>query len=299
MYNYIEDIILSAPPDMNGTAPDPARSKLFTVLDNSPLLGIAQAEFFHSMTARLLFAAKRARPDIQVAVAYLCTRVREPTEDDYLKLARVIRYLRNTVHIPLVIGWDDTGELLWSIDASFAVHNDMRSHTGAMLTFGKGAVFSLSNKQKVNSTSSTVAEIIGVDDAMNFVMWVKLFIEQQVENLPHDSIVKKLGAKPSVLQQDNTSSIRLEVNGKRSSTKRTRHINIRYFYVTDKVKSGDVVVVYHPTKEMVSDYLTKPLNGTPFKSHRNTIMGLTEESNAYYKLQYENSKDAYRKRIGV
>ena len=61
---------------------------------------------------RLLFAAKRARPDIQVAVAYLCTRVREPTKDDYLKLARVIRYLRNTVNLPLVIGWDDTGELL-------------------------------------------------------------------------------------------------------------------------------------------------------------------------------------------
>ena len=133
----------------------------------------------------------------------------------------VSRYLCNTVHLPLVIGWDDTGELLWSIDAYFAVHNDMRSHTGTMLTFGKEAVFSLSNKQKVNSTCSTVVEIIGVDDAMNFVMWVKLFIEQQVQNLPLDSIVKKLGAKPSVLQQDNMSSIRLEVNGKRSSTKRT------------------------------------------------------------------------------
>ena len=98
------------------------------------------------MTARLLFAAKQARPDIQVAVAYLCTRVREPTEDDYLKLARVICYPCTTVYLPLVIGWNDTGELLWSINASFAVHNDMRSHTGAMLTFGKGAVFSLSNK---------------------------------------------------------------------------------------------------------------------------------------------------------
>ena len=170
MYNYIEDIILSAPPDMNGTASDPARSKLFTVHDNSPLLGVAQADFFHSMTARLRFAAKRAKPDIHIAVAYLCTRVREPTEDDYLKLARLICYLHNTVHLPLVIGWDDTGELLWSMDASFAVHNDMQSHTGAMLTFGKGAVFSLSNKQKVNSTSSTVAEIIRVDDAKNFVM---------------------------------------------------------------------------------------------------------------------------------
>ena len=69
--------------------------------------------------------------------------------------------------------------------------------------------------------------------------------------------------------------------------------------MTDKVKSGDVVIVYHPTKEMVSDYLTKPLNDTPFKSHCNTIMGLTEESNTYYKIQYENAKDVYQKRIGV
>ena len=93
MYDYIEDIIESAPSDMNGISPDPAKSKLFTVHDTSPRLGYQQAEFFHCMTARLLYAAKRARPDIQVAVAYLCTRVNEPTEDDYMKLMRVIKYL--------------------------------------------------------------------------------------------------------------------------------------------------------------------------------------------------------------
>ena len=109
MYNYIEDIIDSAPPDMGGIAPDPVRSKLFTVHKTSPRLGTTQDDFFHSMTARLLFAAKRAQPDIQVAVAYLCTRVREPTKDDYLKLARVIQYLRATVHHSLVIGCDDFG----------------------------------------------------------------------------------------------------------------------------------------------------------------------------------------------
>ena len=157
MYNYIEDIIDSAPPDMNGIAPDPARSKLFTVHETSPRLGIAQANFFHSMTKRLLFDSKRVWLDIQVVVAYLCTRVLEPTKDNYLKLARFIRYLHATVYLPLTIRWDDSGTLLWSIDASFVVPNDMRSHTGAMLTFGRGAVFSLSNKQKVNSMSSTVA----------------------------------------------------------------------------------------------------------------------------------------------
>ena len=156
----------------------------------------------------------------------------------------------------------------------------------------------MSTKQKVNSTSSTVAEIIGVDDAMNFVMWVKLFIEQQVVNLPIESVIKKLGAQPSVLQQDNTSSIRMEANGKRSSTKRTRHLNIRYFYVTDKVRSGDVVIVYHPTQKLVGDFLTKPLNGTPFKNHRNTIMGITDGDIIYYKLKYEQEKAAYIKRIG-
>ena len=62
--------------------------------------------------ARLLFAAKRAQPDIQVVVVYPCTRVHEPTKDDYLKLARVIQYLHATVHLPCVIEWDDYGTLL-------------------------------------------------------------------------------------------------------------------------------------------------------------------------------------------
>ena len=101
-----------------------------------------------------------------------------------------------------------------------------------------------------------------------------------------------------MLQQDNTSSIRLESNGKRSSTKRTRHLNIRYFYVTDKVRSGNVVIVYHPTQKLVGDYLTMPLNGTPFKNHRNTIMGINDGDIIYYKVKYETEKAAYRKRIG-
>ena len=74
-----KNIIITEPSDMNRTAPDPARASLFTVDETSPLLDADRAEFFHSTTARLLFATKQARPDIQVAVAYLCTRVRETT----------------------------------------------------------------------------------------------------------------------------------------------------------------------------------------------------------------------------
>ena len=149
---------------------------------------------------------------------------------------------------------------------SFVVHNDMRSQTKAMLKFGRRAVVPLLNKQKVNSTSSILAAIIGVDDAIIIIMMVKLFIEHQYKNLPMDLKIKKLGTKLSVLHHDNKSSIRLEANGKRSSTKQTRHIDIRYFYVTDKVKSRDVVIVHHLIEVIVRNFLSKPLNWTPFKS---------------------------------
>ena len=166
-----------------------------------------------------------------------------------------------------------------------------------MLTFGRGAGFSLSNKQKVNSTSSKVVVIIGVDDAMSFVMWVKFFIEQKVVNLPVKSIFKKMGVRPSVVWQDTTSSIRLKVTGKRSSIKRTRHMNIRCFYITNKVKSSDVVIVYHPTGILVGDYLTKPLNEIPFKNHRTTIIGVDDEAIKYYRVKYVNAKVEYQKHI--
>ena len=78
---------------------------------DSPKLPIKDAELFHCHVARLLFESKRARPDIQVCVAFLCTRVKAPTEQDYKKLGKVISYLKETVHLPLVVGVDESGRL--------------------------------------------------------------------------------------------------------------------------------------------------------------------------------------------
>ena len=74
-----------------------------------------------------------------------------------------------------MVGTDDSGRLTWNIDASFAVHPDGKSHTEACLTLGYGSMLSISAKQKINTKSSTEAEIVGVDDAMTFVMWMKHF----------------------------------------------------------------------------------------------------------------------------
>jgi hypothetical protein len=141
-----------------------------------------------------------------------------------------MKYLRSTTFMPLVLGWDGSGVLTWSVDASFAIHNDMRSHTGAVLSMGQGAMMSMPSKQKINTKSSTEAELVGVDDAMNFVVWIQLFMGEQLKTVSSDLALSKF------MQQYNTSTIQLEKNGKQSSTKRMRHINIRYFYVTSKVK---------------------------------------------------------------
>jgi hypothetical protein len=109
MYDYLEDVLDEMPDDMNGTAPTPASNNMFEVDEDLIALNERESDFFHRTTARLLFAAKRARPDLQVAVAYLCTRVKAPNQSEYRKLTRVIKYLRLTIFISLVLGWDSTG----------------------------------------------------------------------------------------------------------------------------------------------------------------------------------------------
>ena len=177
MYNYIEDVLKETTDNMNGIAVTSASDNLFQVDTIAIRLDDKMAEYFHCMTVQLLFVSKRAQPDIQVAFTFLCTCVKASNVDDYKNLTCVIKYLREIIHLPLLIGWDESRTLTWSLDAAFAVHKDMRSHMGALLTMGIGSVISLFLKQQINKKISTEAELVGVDDAMNFVVWAKLFFD--------------------------------------------------------------------------------------------------------------------------
>jgi hypothetical protein len=66
----------------------------------------------------------------------------------------------------------------------------------------------------------------------------------------------------------------LAKNGRASSSKRTRHINIRYYYVTDRIKNGKLRVEYCPTGDMVADFCTKPLQGSLFRRLRDMILNI-------------------------
>ena len=117
------------------------------------------------------------------------------------------------------------------------------------------------------------------------------FFMEQTKNLPDTLELKDLG-NHNVIEQDNTSAIQLEQNGKQSSTKQTRHINIRYFYVTDKIKEGEVSVVYKPTHNKVSDYLTKPLQGSLFAKHRDALLGLYKGDYTSFYIKYKRMKNS-------
>ena len=96
--------------------------------------------------------------------------------------------------------------------------------------------------------------------------------------------------KKTVVLQDKTSTIKMLMGGKRVCGQRTRNIHIRYFYAHERVTDGTIVVTYCPTKEMVSDYLSKPLQGSLFRVHRNTLMGITPAIDIQYKLLHAKNK---------
>lgn len=129
------------------------------------------------------------------------------------------------------------------------------------MSLGSGSVISACTRQKINTTSSTEAEVVAVHEVMPKILWTRYFLEAQGYQVDR-----------SVVYQDNMSSILLEKNGKASSSKRTRHMNIRYFFICDRVKSGEINVDYCNTNEMLADYLTKPLQGTKFLAFRKIIM---------------------------
>jgi len=145
------------------------------------------------------------------------------------------------------------------VDASFAVHFDFRSHTGAVVTLGDGPISVDSSRQKLNTKSTMESEIVGASDGSNNIFYLRNFLIEQGYRMG-----------PAKLYQDNQSTLAILKTGQMS--KRSRHINIRYFYLKDRVDQGEFELEYIPTDEMLADLLTKPLQGEKFRMLRDRIL---------------------------
>ena len=242
--------------------------------DTTEQLDEVRKETFHTVTAKLLYIEKRARPDIETAISFLTTRVDKSDEDDWKKLKRVIQYLKQTIDDVRIIGCEDLKSMYTWVDAAYGVWLNIRSQTGGCMLMGLGMIHCKSSKQKLNMKSSTESEIVGLSDYLSYNLWFKNFMKEQGYEI-----------KRNVVYQDNQSAMKMEINGRNSCTGNSRHIDIRYFFTKDRVDKGEMNIEYCPTYKMVADYFTKPIQGKAFKFMRDIIMGYKDVKEL---LKYEN-----------
>ena len=260
----INDLIEST--NTIGFADSPAGDHLFTVKseEEAEYLDKASAKAFHTTVAKCLYLGKRIRPDILTTVSFLCTRVLKPDQDDYAKLMRLLKYINKTKDESLRIKVTDDMQITAYIDASYAVHPDMKSHGGLCITLGEGSVLSKSYKIRMNTKSSTEAELIAASDNLGEAMWLRELLESIGYNPP-----------PVRFLEDNMSTIRLIKNG-RPESDASRHISIRYFWINWVYETKQAILQHCPTVDMVADLLTKPLHGDMMKRLRDKLLGVAE-----------------------
>jgi hypothetical protein len=265
MIRYLQKVTEEWPEQLTSTKTNPASDNLFKIRDDDDrkILDEGRAKQFHQTVAQLLFLCMRARPDIQTAVSFLTTRVKEPDEDDWGKLRHVLMYLKGTLYMKRCLSADNLTSIHWWVDGSYGVHWDSKGHTGAMMSMGKGAIVSVSRKHKLNVGSSTEAELVSIADVLGMIMWCKYFMEAQGYTI--DS---------NLLYQDNKSTILLAKNGRMSAGKHSKHIKNRFFLIADKVAQGDVEIQHRGADVMWADVNTKPLQGQMFREFRSHLMGI-------------------------
>ena len=238
----------------------PATEELFNVRDAEKLNPI-QKDRFRSYVAKLLFVAKRVKPEILVAVSFLSTRVLLCDVDDLAKLNRVLGYLIRTRHRGIVLRIGEYMTVEAYIDAAYGVHTASgRSHSGCAIVLGGGGpVFVRSSKQKIVVKSSTEAELVAMSDNTSQAIWVRNFV-----------IAQGYDVGPVVIHQDNMSCMALMKRGAPAS-ERSRHIDIRYFWVKERVDGKEAIVRHLRTEKMYANVMTKPVQGKQFVSERDCL----------------------------
>ena len=181
----------------------PATRQLREVNPKCEALSEEKKETFHSIVAKLLWIMKRARPDLETAISYLCTRVDKSDINDQGKLRRVIAYVHCTINDVRIIGENDLKSIFTWIDVAYAVNIDTRSQTGWAISLGLGVLHAKCSKQKLNVKSSTEAELVGASEYIPYNLWLVLFMSEQGYKI-----------KDNVLYQDNRSTMLMLKNGR-------------------------------------------------------------------------------------
>jgi hypothetical protein len=252
MRSYINDVIKFYAKEKLREYIIPATNNLFSIDEKSEAL--VEKSKFDSVVAKLLYLGKRGRPDILMPVQFLCTRVQAPTKQDQLKLERILGYLQFTKSWTRSFDRSTFKRVETYIDASFATHQDGKGHSACVVMLGDTLVHEVCKKQKIVTKNSTEAELVALSDLLLEGELIERFIIE-LGRLMEEDFVKDI----HLIHQDNKSTMTMVISG--GGKPRTKYMQVHEEYVTERLQSGEVVLKYVNTKNMLADLLTKPLGG--------------------------------------
>ncbi|XP_019167864.1 PREDICTED: uncharacterized protein LOC109163570 [Ipomoea nil] len=199
-------------------------------------------------------------PDLSYSVNRLCQFMHSPTDDHWALLKRVLRYIKGTQDYGLHLSASSASDLHAYTDSDWAGFPvDRKSTSGYAVFLGDNLVSWVSRKQRTVARSSTKAEYKGLADVSTEVTWII-------------SLLRELGlhsGSPATLWCDNLWATYLAANPVFHA--RTKHVEIDYHFVRDKVASGDFIVSFVSTKDQLADIFTKPLPAPRFQALRDKL----------------------------
>ena len=212
----------------------------------------------------LLWLAIMTRFDILYAVTMASRKSKSPSTRDLAAVNRILLYIAGTKDKGLKFQSNEGVILYATVDASYACHDDMKSHTGCTLHIGRnsGACQAMSKKQTITADSSTVAEFVATHIVTKEIKWARGFLLSV--GFPQKN--------PTILYEDNMSTISMIKN--KSNGKRTKHVEVRFNLVRDEVSNKTIAMQWLNTEDMTLDMMTKALSPAPFCHLRTKLLGM-------------------------
>jgi hypothetical protein len=260
MSSYVDKVLADYPKVVEDRRV-PGRKGVFLVAQDSVDVGVNERQLFHTIMAKLLYLAKRARLDIIAVVSFLCIRVKAPTLEDIENLEYLLGYLRRTRKYLMVLRPNQPLKVEAYVDASFATHMGGKSHSGVIILVGGVGVLFSSRKQKCVSRSPTEAELIALSDNVGLVELFHEFL----------GFVLSCTVDVPIVYQDNTSVISLVMIG--GGVTRTKHLRARMCLVKEAMDEKRLIIKHVLTADMIADRLTKALEGNGFDLFAATVLG--------------------------
>ncbi|CAK1590667.1 unnamed protein product [Parnassius mnemosyne] len=213
---------------------------------------------YRELIGSLLFLCSISRPDISFSVNVLSRYVNNPSQQHVNAVKRIVRYLINTKD--LCIKYGESDGLIGYSDSDYASDVDTRkSTTGYIFMMNGGPITWSSQKQKTIALSTTEAEFVAACEAAKEMIWLRQLMLDLGKN-----------CKCVTMFIDNQSAINLINNS--VYHKRTKHINVKYYFIREKVELGMIKINYVPSKDQLADILTKALPTQTFTYIREQII---------------------------